>query len=160
LTVKLVELLTLPPLVAVDPGAREAGHQGLDTGRSDLECSDQGERESGAVGISGLAVDSIHGSFSWENVRTGSHQKRWLVVSFLRHGPLANWLSQPRMHADYYLNWGWGKATTRLHRSDEIFSLSIMGYKKFLSGAKWPESARPTGLSGVVDLGAVLPRDR
>ena len=38
-------------------------------------------------------------------------------------------------NADCHLNWGWGKATARPYRSDEIFWLSTMGYKKFLSGA-------------------------
>jgi hypothetical protein len=43
---------------------------------------------------------------------------------------------RPRMHADYHLNWGWGKATARLSPSDGIFCLSTMVYKKFLSGAE------------------------
>ena len=43
------------------------------------------------------------------------------------------------MHADYHLIWGWGKATARLYRSDEIFCLSTMGYKKLLSGTSTPK---------------------
>jgi hypothetical protein len=76
--------------------------------------------------------------------------------SVVRRRPLANWLRRPRMHADCHLNWGWGKATARLYRSDEILCLSTMGYKKFLSGAQWPESASPTGLSMGDKLGRYI----